>query len=84
MMILTGVIALCVGPRALLADSFTQTNLVSNVPGLAAVTDPNLVNPRGRVFSAISPFWVSDQNLNKAILYSATGAVQFLVVSIRG
>ena len=24
---------------------YTQTNLVSDMPGMAAVTDPNLVNP---------------------------------------
>jgi len=39
---------------------FAQTNLVSDVPGLAAATDPHLVNPWGLVASATSPWWVAD------------------------
>lgn len=39
-----------------LAAAYTQTNLVSDIPGLAANTDPNLVNPWGMSFSATSPF----------------------------
>src|ERR1700731_853987 len=42
--------------------SFQQTNLVSNVPGLARVTDPNLQNPWGMSSSSASPIWVSDNN----------------------
>jgi uncharacterized protein (TIGR03118 family) len=33
--------------RCLLSAGFLQTNLVSDVPGLAAFTDPNLINPWG-------------------------------------
>ena len=58
-----GTLALAFAPTCLHADSlgFTQTNLVSDIPGLAANTDPNLKNPWGVAFSATSPFWTSDQ-----------------------
>jgi len=77
------VFALGLMPGAARAD-FIQVNLVSDVPGLAANTDPNLLNPTGVSFSATSPFWVSDQASNVATLYSGTGAAVPLVVSVPG
>src|SRR5262249_33118570 len=49
-----------------LADQvgFVQTNLVSNIPNLAQITDPNLKNPWGTSFSADGSFSVSDQKTN--------------------
>ena len=35
---------------------YVQTNLVSDIPGLAQSTDPNLKNPWGVSFSATNPF----------------------------
>jgi len=75
-------IALALAPTCLHADSFTQINLVSNVPGLAAVTDPNLRNPWGLSFNATSPFWVSNQAAGNATLYNGSGAITPLVVTI--
>jgi uncharacterized protein (TIGR03118 family) len=75
-------IALVYAPTCLHADSFVQVNLVSNVPGLAAVTDPNLKNPWGVSFNATSPFWVSNQASGNTTLYSGTGAITPLVVTI--
>jgi uncharacterized protein (TIGR03118 family) len=60
---------------------FFQTNLASDVPGLAANLDPNLKNPWGMSFSATSPFWVSNQGSNNATLYNGAGAAQALIVS---
>jgi uncharacterized protein (TIGR03118 family) len=54
---------------------YLQTNLVSDIPGLAQVTDPNLVNPWGVSFSPTSPFWVSNQGTGTSSLYSINGAV---------
>ena len=54
------------------ATGYLQTNLVSDVPGLAQVTDANLANPWGVSFSATSPFWVSDQGSNTSTLYAVT------------
>jgi uncharacterized protein (TIGR03118 family) len=64
------------------ANDFDQINLVSDVPGLAATTDPNLVNPWGMSFSATSPFWISDQGANNAILTDGAGNLSTTVVSI--
>jgi uncharacterized protein (TIGR03118 family) len=56
------------------AADYTQTNLVSNISGLAAVTDPLLVNPWGISRSPTSPFWISDQGANASTLYAVTGS----------
>jgi uncharacterized protein (TIGR03118 family) len=52
---------------------FVQTNLVSDIPGLAAHTDANLKNPWGISFSLTSPFWVSNQVTGTATLYAGDG-----------
>ena len=54
------------------ADYF-QTNLVSNIPGLATITDPRLINPWGIARSPTSPFWTSNQGDNSSTLYAVTG-----------
>jgi uncharacterized protein (TIGR03118 family) len=51
-----------------------QTNLVSNISGLASINDPELVNPWGVSFTATSPFWISNQGKNTTSLYAVTGA----------
>lgn len=61
---------------------FKQTNLVSDIPGMAAVTDPNLVNPWGISSSPTSPFWVSDNGTGLATLYNTAGTPVPLVVTI--
>jgi uncharacterized protein (TIGR03118 family) len=66
------------------ADSFTQTNLVSDIPGLANSTDPNLKNPWGVSFTATSPFWVSNQGTGTSTLYDGAGNINALVVTIPG
>jgi uncharacterized protein (TIGR03118 family) len=63
---------------------YSQTNLVSDIPGLAAQTDPNLINPWGISESGSSPFWVSDNGSGRATLYSTLGTPQSLIVTIPG
>jgi uncharacterized protein (TIGR03118 family) len=58
-----------INPTASRAD-FVQTNLVSNIPSLAPVTDSDMVNPWGMSFSSTSPFWVSNQGSDTATLYN--------------
>ncbi len=53
--------------------AFEQTNLVSSVPGLAPVTDPNLKNPWGISHSPTSPNWVSNQVTGTSTLYNGAG-----------
>jgi uncharacterized protein (TIGR03118 family) len=64
------------------AQRYSQTNLVSDTPGVAAVTDPNLVNPWGMSFSSSSPFWISDAGTGLSTLYTKTGSIVPLVVTI--
>jgi uncharacterized protein (TIGR03118 family) len=61
-----------------------QTNLVSDLPGVATVQDPNLINPWGISESGGSPFWVSDNNAGVTTLYGGTTTLSKvgLVVSI--
>jgi hypothetical protein len=58
------------------ATNFVQTNLVSDIAGLAMVTDLNLVNPWGVSFNAAtgSPFWISDQGSNLTTVYPVIGS----------
>jgi uncharacterized protein (TIGR03118 family) len=55
------------------AASFVQTNLVSDVAGLAQLTDTALKNPWGVSESATSPFWISDQGTAQSTLYTVHG-----------
>src|ERR1700756_2060195 len=56
-----------------------QTNLVSDLPGAAAVTDPNLVNAWGISESTGSPFWFADNNAGVSTLYQVPGANNALI-----
>ena len=62
--------------------AYLQTNLVSDIPGMAANTDPHLVNPWGIASSGSSPFWVSDNGTGVSTLYNTSGTPQSLVVTI--
>jgi uncharacterized protein (TIGR03118 family) len=70
--------------RPSLAQFYQQTNLASDVPGLAANTDPNLRNPWGIAFAATSPFWLANQVSGNSTLYNGSGVPQGLVVTIPG
>jgi uncharacterized protein (TIGR03118 family) len=61
---------------------YVQTNLVSDVPGMAAFTDPNLVNPWGISQTATSPFWVSNHDKGNTTVYAGAGTPSTLVVTI--
>jgi uncharacterized protein (TIGR03118 family) len=65
--------------RSLPSGNVLQTNLVSDLPGVAAVTDPHLVNPWGISESTGSPFWISDNNAGVSTLYNVPGANNTLV-----
>ncbi|HEU4947896.1 MAG TPA: TIGR03118 family protein [Kribbella sp.] len=52
-----------------------QVNLVSDVPGLAPLLDPDLVNPWGLSHGATTPLWSSNNGTSTSTLYaSAAGA----------
>jgi len=63
------------------AQHYKQTNLVSNIAGMAPVTDPNLKNPWGLTRSSTtptrpgSPWWVGNNNSGTSTLYTGAGAI---------
>jgi uncharacterized protein (TIGR03118 family) len=81
-----GALACAVLPSAVWAgplNGYQQTNLVSNIPGMAAVTDSRLVNPWGIAESGTSPFWISDNGAGLETLYNSAGTAQATVVTIQ-
>jgi uncharacterized protein (TIGR03118 family) len=63
--------------------SYVETPVVSDQPGVAPITDPNLVNPWGIAFGPTTPLWVADNGTSTSTLYTTdpTTAKQPLVVS---
>ncbi len=68
--------------RATSGGFYQQTNLVSDISGMAKFTDPNLKNPWGLSHSPTSPWWVSDNNAGVSTLYKGDGSSVPLVVTI--
>jgi uncharacterized protein (TIGR03118 family) len=65
-----------------LAEPYEQTNLVSDLPGLATLTDPELKNSWGVSETATSPFWISNQGTNTSTLYAVTNSTHVTKVNI--
>jgi hypothetical protein len=53
--------------------AYVQTNLVSDIPGLAAHTDPNLRNAWGTSTGPGLPIWVSDSAAGVSTRYDGQG-----------
>lgn len=72
-------------PSGLWAQTgYSQTNLVSNVAGVATTTDPNLSNPWGISFIGGDDFWIANNNTGTSTLYNAQGTAASLIVTIPG
>jgi uncharacterized protein (TIGR03118 family) len=69
-------------PGLVCAQHYTQTNLVSDIPGMAPETDPHLRNAWGLSRSASSPWWVSNNTDGTSTLYKGDGTIVPLVVTI--
>src|SRR6266581_8722158 len=52
---------------------YQQTNLVSDIAGVALFTDKNLVNPWGLSHPPTGPWWVSDNGTGLSTLYNGNG-----------
>jgi uncharacterized protein (TIGR03118 family) len=72
---------LCLAVPAVRAGTYVQTNLASDIPGLAANTDANLKNSWGMSFGPTTPFWVSNQVSGNSTLYNGLGVPQSLIVT---
>jgi len=55
------------------AQHYKQTNLVSDIVGMAPTIDPNLKNPWGLTRSSGSPWWIGNNNSGTSSLFNAAG-----------
>ncbi len=59
---------------AFAATNFVRTDLIADMDGVAAVTDPNLTGAWGITASSSSPFWVSNAASGTLTVYSVSSA----------
>src|SRR5947209_17457551 len=65
------------------ADSYSWQNFQSDIAGVAAHVDPNLVNPWGMAANSTgTTIWVSDNGTGVSTLYHQDGTAVSLVVTI--
>ena len=72
----------CAANSANALTGYNLINLVSDIPGVANVTDPNLQNPWGMAFLPTSPIWVADNKTGVSTLYNGSGTPVSLVVTV--
>lgn len=82
--LLAGAVLLAGTYSAHAQSAFLETDLVSDIAGRAAFTDPHLVNPWGLVPGGPGTFWVADNGTGVSTLYQPDGTIVNLVVSIPG
>jgi uncharacterized protein (TIGR03118 family) len=73
-----GIGALCTPASA----QYMLRALVSDQAGMAANTDPNLVNAWGIAFNPTGPVWVANNGTGKSTIYDGNGVPNSLVVNI--
>lgn len=56
--------------RCVLATAYLAADLVSDQPGVAPLTDPNLVNAWGIAVNPTGAFWVSSEGADRSTLYT--------------
>jgi uncharacterized protein (TIGR03118 family) len=71
------VAALAGGGRS---GTYRQTNLISDIAGVARITDANLVNPWGMAAGPSTPLWISDNGTDVSTLY--TGGIRGSIPTI--
>jgi uncharacterized protein (TIGR03118 family) len=71
-----------VAPASAAENSYSVTNLVSDVPGRAAHVDSGLVNAWGLTSLPTSPWWVADNGTDVSTLYRADGTKVSLTVQV--
>jgi uncharacterized protein (TIGR03118 family) len=80
-LVITSILCLSVVANA---QHYEQHNLVSDIAGMATVTDPNLVNPWGLARSSTGPWWVADNGTGVSTIYNGSGTPAPLVVTVPG
>ena len=61
------------GANAQSSQEYRRVNLVSDIPGVALRSDPNLVNCWGIAFSPTSPVWIANNGTGTSTLYQGDG-----------
>jgi uncharacterized protein (TIGR03118 family) len=64
--------------------TYKLTRLVSDKPGIAMRTDPNLKNAWGLVAGAETPWWVANNGTDTSTLYDGEGHPLPLIVNVKG
>jgi len=77
---IAAIVALAAWPAS--AQRYIQHNLVSDQPGMAAFTDPNLVNAWGIDSSGSGPIWIANNGTGTSTVYRGNGTALPLVVTI--
>jgi uncharacterized protein (TIGR03118 family) len=70
--VIAGVLLMLAAQTLPAATGYYKHNLVSDQPGVADFTDPNLVNAWGLATSATSPFWTCDAGTGLSTVYAAS------------
>ena len=65
-------------------NSYVVHNLASNLPGLAANTNPDVVNAWGLDASATSPWWIADNGTDLSSVLTPTGAALAIRPTVAG
>src|SRR6266566_5324520 len=79
---LATVLAIAFAAASAVAQRYNQTNIVSDIPGLAITTDPNLKNAWGIAFGPGNPIWIAYNGTGLSTLYDGAGNIIPLVVTI--
>ena len=80
--VLLVIIAAAFGIAFARADTYSWQNLQSDIAGVAAHTDPDLVNPWGMSVSGGGTIWVANNGTGTSTLYRQDGTKNPLVVTI--
>ena len=80
--VLVVVMMFAIASSAQTSNSYQQTNLVSDISGMAAHTDPLLVNPWGISFLPGQPFWIANNGSGTSTIYDGSGATQLAAVPV--
>ncbi len=86
---LTAAVAIAAAPASAATNAYHQQNVVSDQPGHAQLTDPNLVNAWGLASGPTTPIWSANNHTDTATIYTgavhgAPAAIAPLVVDVQG
>src|SRR2546430_275904 len=82
LLLILGTVSVALAITTVKADSYSWQNLQSDIAGVAAHVDPNLVNPWGMAASPNGTIWVSDNGTGVSTLYRQDGTANALIVAI--